>query len=392
LKPFSRSVKALGWTSFFTDFSTEMIYPLLPKFLTDTLKASPVVLGLIEGVAESTAALLKLVSGYWSDRFNKRKSLVLWGYTISSFWPLIAVVPTWPFVFLLRFLNRIGKGIRTTPRDALIADWTDPENRGAAFGFQRSLDHAGAMVGPLAAYAVLIWAGFSLRHVFLFALIPMFVVFFIIIWGVKDKSKVPGESEETKKPVPDLKSSWVQMGNPFRLYLFSLLVFTLGNSTDAFLLLKLNDEGVGQGGILLVWSAFHLVKSVCTFWGGRWSDKVGRRTMILAGWGVYALVYTAFSVVSGQAALIAVFLTYGIFFGLTEPVEKAWVADMAPKDVRGLSFGWYNLTVGLASLPASLLFGWIWVKWSPSCAFITGACLAGIAAVLLLFVQETKKV
>jgi MFS family permease len=392
IKPLPRSVKALGWTSFFTDFSTEMIYPLIPNFLTKTLNATPVVLGLIEGVAESTAAILKLFSGYWSDRFKKRKPLVVGGYAISSFWPLIAWAPTWPLVLLLRFVNRIGKGVRTSPRDALIADWTAPKDRGAAFGFQRSLDHAGAMVGPLAAAALLQWWGCSLRTVFLVALVPGVIVFFILVLGVKDKTAKNTVSRNDIKPARGLSASWTRMGKPFWWYLLSLLVFTLGNSTDAFLLLKLNDVGVSSIGILLLWSAHHLVKSVCTFWGGRLSDKVGRRTMILAGWGVYALVYLAFSVVSGKEGLIAVFLAYGIYFGLTEPVEKAWVADMAPKDMRGSAFGWYHLTIGLAALPASLLFGWIWMTWSPGCAFITGACLAGVAAVMLLMVGEKKKV
>jgi len=390
MKPLPRSVKALGWTSFFTDFSTEMIYPLLPRFLTHTLKATPLVLGLVEGVAESTASLLKLLSGHWSDRFHKRKPLVVGGYVISGIWPLIALAPTWPFVLLLRFLNRVGKGVRTSPRDALIADWTDPEERGRAFGFQRALDHAGAMVGPLAAYFLLRGLGFSLREVFLFALLPTVVVFAVLLWAVTDK---PGEAAPVgpQDPKEGLASSWSRMGGSFRMYLFSLFVFTLGNSTDAFLLLKLDMAGVGEGGVLLLWSAHHFVKSICTYWGGKVSDKIGRRTMVLAGWGVYALVYLAFSVVTDQAALIAVFLSYGIYFGLTEPVEKAWVADMAPKDIRGAAFGWYHLTVGLAALPASLLFGWIYMTYSPSCAFLTGACLAGCAAVLLMRVGDERK-
>jgi len=264
MKPLPRSVKALGWTSFFMDFSTEMIYPLLPKFLKDSLQGGPMVLGLIEGVAESTASLLKLVSGIWSDRFIKRKPFVLAGYTISSFWPLIALAPTWPLVLLLRFINRIGKGLRTSPRDALIADWCEPEARGAAFGFQRSLDHAGAMTGPLVAAALIYWAGFSIREVFLFALLPTIVVFFVLVYGVSDKPKDDGEPQEPIATRPRGNASWGLLSPSFKMVLLSLLVFTLGNSTDAFLLLKMNDAGIGVIGVLLLWSAHHLVKSFCT--------------------------------------------------------------------------------------------------------------------------------
>ncbi len=389
MKPLPRGVKALGWTSFFTDFSTEMIYPLLPRFLSESLKAGPEVLGLIEGVAESTASLLKIISGYWSDHFRRRKPFVLWGYTISGVWPLLALAPTWPIVLLLRFVNRLGKGLRSSPRDALIADLVEPRDRGAAYGFNRAMDHAGAMVGPLVAAALMKWAGFSLRQVFLFALLPAVVVVFILLFIVEENKapltgESPGPADEVKKPT----LTWAQTSGPFRTYLAALFLFTLGNSTDAFLLLKLSDAGVALVWLPVLWSLHHLVKSVSTYWGGGFSDKVGRRVMILAGWGVYALVYLAFSVVTSEAAVIAVFMAYGLYFGLAEPVEKAWVADLAPKNLRGSAFGWYHGVIGLGALPASLLFGWIWVTWSPSCAFVTGACLAGGAALLLLLVQE----
>jgi MFS family permease len=382
-----RTVVVLGFVSFFTDLSTEMIAPLLPVFLTTVLLAGPAAIGLIEGLAESTSSILKLVSGWWADRVPRKKPLVFAGYGISSVVrPLIAFAATWPFVLFIRFFDRVGKGIRTSPRDALIADSVDASIRGKAYGFHRSMDHAGAVVGPLAAYGLMKWGGFEMRHVFLATAIPAIVVILLLWFGLKE---TPRPVVAAKAP-PNLIKGAKDLGTNFWAYLAALLIFTLGNSTDAFILLLLSAKGVGAGDLALLWAGFHVVKMVSTYWGGTWSDRLGRRQMILMGWGVYALVYFGFAQVGSTAGLIAVFMTYGVFFGFTEPAEKAWVADLVKPEARGTAFGYYHMVIGLGALPASVLFGWIWKVWGAPTAFFTGAGLAALAAVALMFARETR--
>jgi len=388
MKGIPRTVVMLGFISFFTDMSTEMIAPLLPIFLTSVLLAGPAVIGIIEGVAESTSSILKLISGYWADRWRRKKPLVFVGYGISSVArPFIGLATVWPFVLLIRFLDRVGKGIRTSPRDALIADAADPANRGRAYGFHRMMDHAGAVVGPLIAAALMRWAGFSMQQVFYATAIPAIAVILILGLGLKE----PARSSAPRTAPPRFFTSTAMFGSRFWVFMAALLVFTLGNSTDAFILLLLSSKGVSTENIALLWALFHLVKMGATWTGGNLSDKLGRRFMVLCGWGVYALVYWGFSAAVDPKAVIALFLAYGIFFGFTEPSEKAWVADLVPADKRGTAFGYYNLVIGLGALPASVLFGWIWKVWGSSCAFLTGASLAAISAVILMFVKTEQR-
>src|SRR5512136_723421 len=378
------TVIALGVVSLLTDLSSEMIYPLLPVFLTTVLGAGPQALGLIEGVAESTASLLKVVSGRWSDRARRRKPLVVAGYSLAgAMRPLIGLAAGWPTVLLLRFADRVGKGLRTSPRDALITDATPPAQRGEAFGLQRSLDHAGAVAGPLVAAALLTFAGLSLRAVFLLAAVPAVVVVAVLAGWVRE---IP---RGTVGSPPNFAGAWRELGRPFHVVLAALLLFTLGSSTDAFLLLRLSDAGVSTAGVALLWSAFHVVKMLSTYVCGRVSDRLGRRVMVTAGWALYALVYLAFAVVGSRAAVIATFLTYGLYYGLTEPVERAWVADLAPPHLRGTAFGLYHGVVGLAALPASVLFGVLWQRLGAPTAFLTGAGLALTATVCLALVPRT---
>lgn len=377
------TVLMLGAVSFLTDLSSEMIYPLLPVFLATVLAAGPQALGLIEGVAESTAALLKLLSGLWSDRMRRRKPLILGGYTLAGVLrPLVGLATTWPVVLLLRFGDRIGKGVRTSPRDALIADVTPPEMRGRAFGVQRSLDHAGAVAGPLVAAALLTWAGLGLRIVFLLAAVPAALVVLVILLGVRETP--PGERPARTAD----RGSWRELDGRFRLFLLAMLVFALGNSTDAFILLRLQQAGVSAAGIAVVWSLFHVVKMVSTYLGGRLSDRVGRRPMVLAGWATYAVIYVAFALVSTPAAVLATFFCYGVYYGLTEPVERAWVVELAPASLRGTALGLYHGIVGLGALPASVLFGLVWKVLGAPVAFGMGAALAGVAALVLLGVRS----
>jgi MFS family permease len=377
------TVVALGVVSLLTDLSSEMIYPLLPVFLTTVLGAGPQALGLIEGVAESTASLLKVVSGRWSDRARRRKPLVVAGYSLAgAMRPLIGLATTWPAVLLLRFADRVGKGLRTSPRDALIADATPPAQRGEAFGLQRSLDHAGAVAGPLVAAALLTFVGLSLRAVFLLAVVPAVAVVVVLVGWVRE---VPRDTVEAHGRII---GAWRELGRPLHMVLAALLLFTLGNSTDAFLLLRLSSCGVSAAGVALLWSAFHIVKMLSAYAAGRVSDRLGRRPLVTAGWALYAVIYFAFAVADSQGAVIATFLAYGLYYGLTEPVERAWVADLAPPHLRGTAFGLYHGVIGLAALPASLLFGLLWQRFGATAAFLTGAGLALAATVLLASVPR----
>ena len=382
----SSTVLVLGVASFLTDLSSEMIFPLLPIFLTTVLAAGPRALGVIEGFAESTASLLKVVSGVWTDRTRRRKPLVVLGYSLAGVArPLIAFAAAWPTVLALRIGDRIGKGIRTSPRDALIADVTPGDLRGRAYGLHRAFDHAGAVAGPLVAAALLHWGGLSIRQVFLLAAVPAALVILVLTLGVREPAAAPAASDASSGTEPG------RLGLPYRRLLLAIVVFTLGNSTDAFLLLRLGEVGLAPPLVAAVWSALHVVKSGTTYLGGRLSDRLGRRPMVIAGWLVYAAVYLAFAVVAAPVALVATFMVYGVHFGLTEPVEKAWVAELAPASLRGRAFGWYHGAIGFAALPASLLFGLLWQAFGSAAAFITGAALALVASGLLLRVPGSPR-
>jgi MFS family permease len=371
------NVLVFGLVSLFTDISSEMIYPLLPLFLTTVLGAGPAFLGVIEGVAESTASLLKLVSGIVSDRVSGRKKLVLAGYTVSSLArPLTALARTPLTVLFIRFADRVGKGIRTSPRDALIADSVDPAARGKAFGFHRSMDHAGALIGPLAATALLTWFAVDIRTVFWLAAIPGVVAVLLILLKARDVER---------KVAAGGKPFGMFPRGRLRTYLVILFIFTLGNSSDAFLLLRAGQLGVSPIHIPLLWAYFHVVKMFSSMPFGALSDRIGRRGVIVSGWGVYALSYTGFAFATSGLHIWILFAVYGLFYGLTEGVEKALLADIAPHAERGGAFGWYNFAIGAGALPASVIFGFIWQKAGAKSAFGLGASLACLAAILLFF-------
>jgi MFS family permease len=381
-----RNVVALAAVSFLTDVASDMTYPLLPVFLATVLGASATAVGAIEGAAETTAALLKLASGWWSDRVSRRKPLVVMGYTIASvIRPLIGLARSTGQVLAIRVTDRVGKGIRTSPRDALIADSVDPAIRGRAFGFHRAADNAGAVLGPLLAFAFLHWGGLHLRTVFLLTAIPGALAVLMLIFGVRE---MPRAAKPKKEQKLDLKTP---LGGRFWSYLGILLLFTLGNSTDAFLLLRAGQLGVSTALIPILWAMLHVVKSASSTPGGILSDRLGRKPLIVAGWFVYAAVYFAFGRAGQTWQAWALFAVYGLYFGLTEGVEKALVADLVPEDRRGAAFGWYNLALGVGALPASLLFGFIWDRWSSTAAFDFGALVALAAAAGLAVVVPGRR-
>jgi MFS family permease len=380
-----RNVYALAAVSFFTDVSSEMIYPLLPVFLTTVLGANAGFIGAIEGAAESTAAVLKLLSGWLSDRMRRRKPLVVAGYALASAMrPLVAIAQSATQVLLIRLSDRVGKGIRNSPRDALIADSVHPTVRGRAFGVRSAADNAGAVLGPLIAFFILAQWHVSLRTVFWLASIPGAIAVIVAIVGVREVR----HREATIAKKTDLHG---QMGGRFWAFLGVVLVFTLGNSTDAFLLLRARQLGVSIALAPVLWALLNGVKSLSNIPGGVLSDRIGRRPTLVAGWLVYALVYFLFARATEAWHAWALFAAYGIFFGLTEGAELALIADVAPAHRRGSAYGWYYLAIGIGALPASVIFGLLWDRYGSSVAFVAGATLALVAATALLLLPPPRK-
>ena len=377
----------LGWVSFFTDLASEAIYPLLPAFLSTVLGAGAMALGLIEGVAEATASVLKIVSGRLSDRWRGRKPIVLAGYSLSSVVrPLMAVVTVWPHVLALRFVDRMGKGIRGAPRDAMLAHLATPETRGRVFGLNRAMDHAGAVAGPLLASLFLVFHPGEYRTLFALTLVPGIIVILVILRVPEVAAVDAGRAhlrDDTGHP-----ARWRDLPRAFFRLETVILLFTLGNSTDAFLLLRLGDAGIPVAFIPAIWAALHVVKSAASVPGGALSDRIGRRGVIAAGWVVYALVYGGFALTDAPEALIVLFLAYGLYYGLAESAERAIVADLAPPSLAATAFGIHNAVTGFGSLLASVVFGLVWTAYGAPAAFALGAALAVAASAVLTVVRR----
>ncbi|MGI9068986.1 MAG: MFS transporter [Pyrinomonadaceae bacterium] len=374
-----KNVFFLGFVSLLTDLSSEVAIRTLPLFLANVLGIKASVIGLIEGVADSTATLTRLLSGWLSDRLGKRKVLVTTGYGLSTFVkPVLYFATSWWHILIVRFLDRVGKGVRTAPRDALIADSCTPAERGRAFGFNKAMDPAGAMAG-LAVAAVIVYfsQGGSLgltrltyHYLVLLAVIPALLSFLLLVAFVRDVAPVT-KSLDT---MPDADG---RVLNPnFKRYLAVLIFFTLGNSSDAFLMLRAQNLGMSIGEIFALLAVFNLVSAVCSYPAGRLSDRLGRKSLISAGWLIYAGVYLGFAVATSAAHVWALYLIYGVYEGLTAGVEKAFVADLVPGHVRGTAYGFYNTAIGISALPASLIAGVLWQAISPPAPFVFGAALA----------------
>jgi MFS family permease len=378
----------LGAASLLNDIASEMIFPLLPSFLLTVLLGNRFYLGIIEGMADSVSSLLKLWSGGKSDQAGRRKGFVIFGYSLAAAArPLIgAVVAPWQLL-VLRVGDRIGKGVRTSPRDAMIADSTDPSVRGRAFGFHRAMDHIGAAIGPLLATAFLwLWPEplpSQLRLLFLLTLLPGLSVVGLLIFGLREP---PGARPSYQRLQLTLKP----FDRNFRLYLLALVVFTLGNSSDAFLLVRAEQLGVPTVLLPVLWCAFHVVKSSSNLLVGGAVDRFGPRPFLFTGWLVYAGVYLAFGLATAEWHAWACFVSYAIFYGLTEPAEKTLVANLIDKERRGLAYGWYNFAIGIATFPSSLIFGAMYQVYGALVAFAWGAGLAFLAGVLLVGVSEPR--
>ena len=375
-----KNVLILGLVSFLTDASSDMIYPLLPLFLSDVLGSSMLFIGLIEGVAESTASILKIFSGWLSDRLGKRKLLVALGYGISSAGkPILSLVTAGWHVLLLRFGDRFGKGVRTSPRDALIADSVSKERRGLAYGFHRAMDSAGAVVGPLLAFLLLPLVNENYRVLFLIASIPAVLAVLILILFVK-------EGKSFKEKITSLtRPKLSDFGPKFRIFIVGVVLFSLGNSSDAFLFIRAKGLNVELVHIPILWLILHLVYTLVSSPAGALSDKIGRKNLIISGLFIYSLAYAGFAFATRSVHVWILFGVYGLYYGLANGTMRALVADLAGEKRRALAFGVYHGAMGLTALPASLLFGWIWQSLGVSAAFGFGAVMAFLALLILKF-------
>jgi MFS family permease len=374
-----RAVWLLGWVSLATDAASEAVYALMPFFLTSILGAGAVSLGLIEGAAEAANSALKLVSGRLADRTTRKRGLVLLGYSVSSAArPFIALATGWLQVFTIRVLDRVGKGVRGAPRDAMLANWTTSTTRGRVYGFHQAMDNLGAVAGPVCATLFLLLYPGRYRTLFALTIVPGAIAVLLIL--------LLPERDPDVRPVQDFSSGSSRMETlprSFRSFMIVLGIFALGNSTDAFLLLRLTEAAGSPRFVPLMWAGIHVVKAAVSLFGGSWSDRIGRRAVIAIGWVVYAVVYAGFAVSRGLPALIAWFLVYGFYFGFAEGTEKALVADLAPSTRRGTAFGIFNAVTGLGTLAASVLFGLVWNWFGASVAFGMGATLALVSTALL---------
>jgi len=390
-----RNVFFLGIISLLNDAASEIIYPLLPIFLESVLGAAYALIGLLEGLVEGTASLMKLLSGWFSDRIKKNKVFIFAGYTIAAIVrPLVAFAGAAWHVLIVRISDRVGKGLRTAPRDALIAHSVNESERGKSFGFHRAMDHLGAVIGALLAFLLVkIFSAdspdrvYRLRYIFLFAFGPGLISLYFIAAKIKDvKPKIQEADQKPVKPEVKPKLTLTGMDGRFKAFLLIFGLFSLGNSTDWFLLIRANKIGLSPP---LVWAVFHLIKSALSTPAGMISDKIGRKAVIIAGWLLYAGVYFGFGFTYSANAVWILFLIYGAYYALTEGVAKALIADFSPAEMRGTAFGWYHFVEGITLIPASIIFGALY-GWKSEAAFTFGACLALFAAVLLIILVPGK--
>jgi MFS family permease len=376
---FGKNVFVAGLVSFFMDVSSEMIYPLVPLFLANVLGVNKSVIGLIEGVAESTASLLKVFSGWFSDRIGNRKWLMASGYGISTLSrPIVALATGWHRVMGSRFMDRFGKGVRTAPRDAIIAESSESAFLGRAFSFHRSLDTMGAVVGPALAFLFLGIFSNNYRTVFWLSMIPGAVAVLLIIFFITEKKKVSAAHSERPKLTLKL-FDW-----RFKFFVLIAALFAIGNSSDVFLILRAQQIGIPALMIPIVYLLFNLIYSLSAIPAGIAADRFGRKRVILLGFGLFAVLYYGFAIAGNTTTIWVLFGFYGLFMGLTEGIQKAFLATIIPSDFKATAFGVYNTAVGLAMLPASLIGGWLWDHVSPAAIFYYGAITAGVSAVLFV--------
>lgn len=370
----------LGITSLLTDISSEMVYPILPLYLVSQLGAGPAVLGLIEGIAESLASLLKPFSGYFSDKISLRKPFTILGYAGSVIGKFILFISTsWGYVLAGRVIDRFGKGIRTAPRDALIAESAGEHNRGSAFGLHRAMDTLGACIGVLSAYFLIKHYKGGFKQIFLWSLLPAFFGA-LLLFLVKEKKA------EGRMPKQKLEFKWSALDKKLKLFLVFTFVFTLGNSSNQFLLLRAKDLGSPFARVIIFYLLYNIVYFVVSYPAGRLSDRIGRKNLLVLGYLFYGLVYLGFALNQSPAALWYLFAIYGLYIGLTDGVEKALIIDIAPSHLRATTMGLHATLAGIGLLPASLLAGVLWKFFGAKAPFYLGGILGIISSVGLWFI------
>ena len=387
----------LGIVSFLTDVSSEMIFTLIPLFLSNVLGAATTIIGLIGGLSESADAIFRIFSGWLSDRIGKRKFLAVAGYSISTVAkPFMYLASTWGVVLGVRFSDRIGKGIRTSPRDALIADSVSPEERGKGFGLHRAMDTWGAVLGlSIAAIVIYLVQGGGLalslktyQWLVLIGIVPAVLAVIILVRFVKERERRP-PSPGTPRPGFNLIKLAAGFDTRFKVFLAVMAVFTIGNSSDFFVILRAQNLGSSVFHIVLMLVLFNATYAAISLPAGKLSDRLGRRRVIAFGWGVYALVYLGFALATNLWQVWLLFAAYGIYYGIVDGVARAFVADLVPAEKRGTAYGLYHGVVGLTLLPASLIAGWMWQAYSPSAPFFFGASLACAAMIgMMVFIRE----
>jgi MFS family permease len=382
----TRNMFILGFVSLFTDLSSQMVFPLIPLFLTGVLGTGAFEVGIIEGAAETTASILKVVSGFWSDKIRKRKPFVLFGYSLSSLTkPLFAFAETWSFVFFIRVIERIGKGLRTAPRDAIVAESCDERVRGKAYGFHRAMDGIGSTLGAILAFLLLPLLDF--RNIFLLALFPGIISVLVILF-VKEKKR---PIREEKKEI-SIKLSFKELPVNLKLFVLVSSIFTLGHFGYAFLLLKAKDIGLADNMAILGYVLFYIVYTICSIPSGILSDKIGRKPTLIIGYTIFAITSIGLLFPGDISSILFLFIMYGIFYALIDGVQRAFVVDLAPEHLKATALGAFHTARGMAALPGGFIAGFLWDKVGPEATFIFGFTVAVITLILFVFVKSETRI
>ncbi len=383
----TRNIFILGLVSLLTDISSQMVFPLIPLFLISVLGAGAYAVGIIEGAAGTTASLLEVLSGYWSDKIKKRKPFVLFGYSLSAIIkPFFAFAAAWPFVLCVRVIERIGKGLRTAPRDAIIAESVDGSVRGKAYGFHRAMDGIGSVLGALLAFLLLPILGY--RNIFLFAFIPGIIAVFFVLF-IKEKKALEKEETRTKEKTKEsTRLSFKELPLNLRLFIIAASVFAMGNFGYAFLLLKANNIGLADQTAVLLYALFYIVYVICAIPSGILSDKIGRKPVLMAGYFIFAIISFGLIFTSTLYTLLLFFVIYGIFFAMIDGVQRAFVVDLVPRNLRATALGTFHAAIGIVALPGGFIAGMLWDRINPEATFIYGLALAVISLLLFMFVKN----
>ncbi len=384
-KGITKNIFILGLVSLFTDLSSQMVFPLIPLFLTTVLGAGVYAVGIVEGAAETAASLLKVISGYWSDKIKKRKSFILFGYSLSSITkPLFAFANIWSFVLFIRVVERIGKGLRTAPRDAIVAESCDESVRGKAYGLHRAMDGIGSVLGAILAFLLLPILGY--RNIFLLAFIPSIIAVLVILFIKEKNAPTKKETRETS-----IKLSFKELSMNLRLFIIVSSIFALGHFGYAFLLLRAKDIGLADNIAILLYVIFYIVYTICIIPFGILSDKIGRKPILIMGYLVFAITSIGLIFISNIYGILLFFVIYGIFYAMIDGVQRAFIVDLAPKHLKATALGAFHTSIGLVALPGGLIAGLLWDIISPEATFVYGFALSIISMGLFIFVKSNTR-